>query len=482
MKYIKQVTLENFQSHKHSILEFDEKLNVIVGSSDSGKSAIIRGIKWVLYNEPYGDYFIRENENQCSVTLKFNDNTVLKRYRSKSKNQYLLIKNNGEEMIFEGFGSNIPEEIIDEISIKKIYLDSSEYNSINLGEQLERPFLLSEKSSTRASAIGRLVGVNIVDDALREVLKDIRALNTTQKNLEENSIKLQKEIKEYDYLVELKESLNKIILLKDRITDNYARLEKYEKLYNLLKEINHKKEQLSYTLNKLTTISRLDENIKDIELKLFNYKYLNHRNTNLNKTKNEISKYSSISSKLESLPEYEGNILLLENKYVKHRQLKSLLSMKRSYNEEINRINYIINNVRKTDSVTNNIEKISISIRKIDKLNHYNNLYNNTINNMKIGELYISKFKGIESIDESILKLSNDLYMLTNLHKHYEYFITIKKNIKDVKDSINSIQLEINKQLDKYQYVLKKLEICPYCFSNIDKDKINHIISHYIGG
>jgi len=203
MKYIKQVTLENFQSHKHSILEFDEKLNVIVGSSDSGKSAIIRGIKWVLYNEPYGDYFIRENENQCSVTLKFNDNTVLKRYRSKSKNQYLLIKNNGEEMIFEGFGSNIPEEIIDEISIKKIYLDSSEYNSINLGEQLERPFLLSEKSSTRASAIGRLVGVNIVDDALREVLKDIRALNTTQKNLEENSIKLQKEIKEYDYLVEL---------------------------------------------------------------------------------------------------------------------------------------------------------------------------------------------------------------------------------------------------------------------------------------
>ena len=166
MKYIKQVTLENFQSHKHSILEFDEKLNVIVGSSDSGKSAIIRGIKWVLYNEPYGDYFIRENENQCSVTLKFNDNTVLKRYRSKSKNQYLLIKNNGEEMIFEGFGSNIPEEIIDEISIKKIYLDSSEYNSINLGEQLESP-LLSEKSSTRASAIGRLVGVNIVDDALR---------------------------------------------------------------------------------------------------------------------------------------------------------------------------------------------------------------------------------------------------------------------------------------------------------------------------
>ena len=68
MKYIKRVTLENFQSHKHSVIDFDEQLNVIVGPSDSGKSAIIRGIKWVLYNEPTGDYFIKEGSTECSVT------------------------------------------------------------------------------------------------------------------------------------------------------------------------------------------------------------------------------------------------------------------------------------------------------------------------------------------------------------------------------------------------------------------------------
>src|SRR5690554_1875937 len=118
MKYIKRITLNNFQSHKYSSIELDERLNVIVGPSDSGKSAIIRGIKWVLYNEPSGDYFIREGEKECSVTLEFSDNTILKRYRSKSKNQYILINNKGEETIFEGFGSNTPEQIVETIGIK----------------------------------------------------------------------------------------------------------------------------------------------------------------------------------------------------------------------------------------------------------------------------------------------------------------------------------------------------------------------------
>ena len=59
MRYIKKIILENFQSHKYSVIELNEELNVIVGPSDSGKSAIIRGLKWALYNEPSGDYFIR---------------------------------------------------------------------------------------------------------------------------------------------------------------------------------------------------------------------------------------------------------------------------------------------------------------------------------------------------------------------------------------------------------------------------------------
>lgn len=59
---IKKVIIENFQSHKYSVIDFNEGLNAIVGPTDSGKTAVFRSLKWVLYNEPQGDYFIREGE------------------------------------------------------------------------------------------------------------------------------------------------------------------------------------------------------------------------------------------------------------------------------------------------------------------------------------------------------------------------------------------------------------------------------------
>src|SRR5690554_3878620 len=116
MKYIKKVILENFQSHKYTEIELDQYLNVIVGPSDQGKTAIIRGLKWALFNEPSGDFFIREGETECSVTVIFNDNSKIKRYRSKNKNVYYLYNNEGKELILEGFGTKVPQEVINKTS------------------------------------------------------------------------------------------------------------------------------------------------------------------------------------------------------------------------------------------------------------------------------------------------------------------------------------------------------------------------------
>lgn len=54
---IRSIHLQNLQSHKDTKLEFSDGVNVIVGSSDSGKSAILRGLGWVATNRPAGDEF-----------------------------------------------------------------------------------------------------------------------------------------------------------------------------------------------------------------------------------------------------------------------------------------------------------------------------------------------------------------------------------------------------------------------------------------
>ncbi len=52
--------------------------------------------------------------------------------------------------------------------------------------------MLSEKNATRANAIGRLVGVHIIDDALKDTLRDIRNLNIKKKNYQGTLEKLEK--------------------------------------------------------------------------------------------------------------------------------------------------------------------------------------------------------------------------------------------------------------------------------------------------
>ena len=47
---IEELHLKNCQSHKDSILKFSPGLNIITGDTDSGKSAIIRGLDKICYN------------------------------------------------------------------------------------------------------------------------------------------------------------------------------------------------------------------------------------------------------------------------------------------------------------------------------------------------------------------------------------------------------------------------------------------------
>lgn len=63
MKRFERLLIENFQSHEQTEVFFTEGLNVFVGPSDSGKSAILRALRWVLYNEPKGTDFIRAGKS-----------------------------------------------------------------------------------------------------------------------------------------------------------------------------------------------------------------------------------------------------------------------------------------------------------------------------------------------------------------------------------------------------------------------------------
>jgi exonuclease SbcC len=48
--YIQKLKIKNFQSHHDTEIEFGPGINVITGTSDAGKTSILRAIMFVLYN------------------------------------------------------------------------------------------------------------------------------------------------------------------------------------------------------------------------------------------------------------------------------------------------------------------------------------------------------------------------------------------------------------------------------------------------
>ena len=478
MRYIKKIILQNFQSHKYSIIELDEQLNVIVGPSDSGKSAIIRALKWVLYNEPSGDYFIREGEKEASVTVEFSDNVQVKRYRSKSKNTYHLFIND-EEQIYQGFGTNVPEEIIQAMGIKKIYLDSDESAFINLGEQLEGAFLLSEKNSVRASAIGRLVGVNIIDDALREGLRDNRSISTIRKNLETNIINIEDELKQYDYLTEISNRVKEIEKIKSLIEEKTTKQAKLTSLQDKFVETKNSLKETQEYLEKLQKIEILDSTINKIEELYGKYKYFYNKKESYSKVKIGIKEEINILDKLLDLDITAEKHLRLTELLVGLDNYKKLNSKNQKYKWELKIYRDITEKLKPLGHIEDISKSIEINLLRLINLNKIQNRFKSNQENIDKGNIYMQNFSNMESLDniiDTLKSYNNKILKLENTYKKHHQFT---KEISKTKESIKENDLILAKYLEEYGDLLLKQEVCPVCLSQIDEKKIDHIMEHY---
>ena len=160
------LSLINFQAHKDTHIEFDPHITAIVGSSDSGKTSILRSLYWVLQNKPAGvqmvSFWNRKKDGSPKGTtasiLRVGDHTI-SRVRSPERNGY-----DWDSQELSAIGRDVPEKITD-------YLNLSD---INISRQFDRHFLLSESSGEVARRLNELVRLDIIDKTLSQTEKDKR--------------------------------------------------------------------------------------------------------------------------------------------------------------------------------------------------------------------------------------------------------------------------------------------------------------------
>lgn len=430
---IDKIRLINFQSHEDSEISFGDGLNVIIGGSDQGKTAIIRALRWLLYNEPRGTDFIRVGANSCKVILTLADGTKISRERNINRNIYTLTKATGEEEIYEGFGSEIPQEIISAHGMGKVYLDRDLETSLNIAYQLDSPFLLSGSGAVRAKAIGRIVGIHLVDNAIRNVIKDLYQLSQNEKQVNNRLQTLERELIIYANLEnegKLLERTNNLLL---ELEQNLILLDKIKNIADKINVLNLEKSKQEEVLAKFM-------NIPHWELAY-----------------DKIINCSQFLKRLALLQDKEIRVKrYLERTRLIIKDTVNVFQAERELNILINDCLPKLENYKKLklkhDSVQVQIQKDRLLLKKLEKLKLAESYFKNILDNYEIQ-------KKIRDLKQKTKEVE------IGIEKGRNFLINNKEQIK--------------KLVIQYNSVLESVGFCPFCYNRIGEAVRKRIMEQY---
>lgn len=297
---IEKIKIENIQSHKETELELSSGINAIVGSSNNGKSAILRAFYWLVYNRPLGvdnllSHWAFDKKGNQILPMKVsieNEKGTITRFRTKDLNQYIV---NGEEL--NVVKTDVPEQV------EKILC----LTDTNIQRQQDAPFLLSLTSGQVAQYFNKTVRLDIIDRVLSNAESRRRKLNQDIKTNSELLKETQKKHEKYEWL----EQAEKLLIKYENISKKNAELkeqvetlenqiqefEKYSEVqekYNFIPEVKKNLIKIKESENK---VQELEENIENINSDLELYDSCKNKTYDFSESKKIINKIREINIK-----------------------------------------------------------------------------------------------------------------------------------------------------------------------------------------
>ena len=311
---IKSLEIKNIQSHKDSRLELSPGINALIGSSNNGKSAILRALNWAVNNRPLGVEVLLSNwaydskgkqNEEMSVTVKKGNSTLIRR-KTKSENEYVI---DGE--VLEAIKTDVPEEV------RKFFMLSE----TNMQKQQDAPFLLSLSSGKIAEYFNRIVRLDIIDRVLSNAESSRRKMKNQLESSESQEKKLEKELEKFEWIDSVEKLIEKIKMLnskseelsetKDDLEESVEKFEaaskeKYPdfkkefKLISQIDEINEENKEMSLSIQDLD--SQIEE-FEEVSKKSYDFskeKKIIDAIENINLDRSEIEKLEEDIERFET--------------------------------------------------------------------------------------------------------------------------------------------------------------------------------------
>ena len=382
---IDRLKIQNIQSHKNSELEFVPGINVIIGSSNNGKSAVLRSLYWAICNRPLGIETLCSHWNLDSkgnivdpMSVKvYKGKAILERRKTKNENQYLL---NDEEL--NAVRTDVPKQAVEFFNL----------TDTNIQNQQDSPFLLSLSNGDVAKYFNRIAKLDVIDRVLS--------------NAESKRREIRKEVEQAEKLIfDFTEKHEKYSWLKkaEKLLEEYEILVSgKDKIENDFNELNTQITQYKSSIKKIRNYSKQKKMISTLMGSIESSKEINN---SLEKICSEISEYKFISDTV--------------NKFSSIKQFKILVEK-------------IIEELKLEDEIKSNLTYLNPTLKiytdneKFSKLNFENQL--NLISRLKSINLRRIKFN-IDVLNDEIINLKN---YEKAIDENNEKVIELKKQLPEV--------------------------------------------------
>jgi DNA repair protein SbcC/Rad50 len=226
--------IQNSQSHKDTFIEFSKGVNVIVGDTDSGKSAILRSLRYCLWNKPNSKTLLSNWGGVLRVELGIDGNTIV---RESNKSEIYKLN----DLEFRSFGTKVPEEIEKLVNM----------SDINNQEQIDNFFLLTETPGYIASYLNKIANLEQIDATTKSIKSELNENKRLIEHQKEDLKKKEKELESFSFLEQFKKDIDEADALKLEIEDAKISID-----------------VLSYHINEIKKCNtEIDEKNKILELK-----------------------------------------------------------------------------------------------------------------------------------------------------------------------------------------------------------------------
>lgn len=352
--HIKSVKIENFANHKDTFVTLEPGTNIITGTSDSGKTAFVRALMFVLDNMSSGTSYVNKltKAKFAKVTVEFTDGRVISRSKGDSVNKVEFKHPEDENFtVYSNFSTKYPEAV----NTFLLNLPKDEENkALYYAKQSKKLFLIDQTSQSMPKTLSQLLNIGDLEEVGKILGSEVNAI--------EKSFKLKS--KDYDQL-------------KTEIDEKYADLEtdllhktSLEQLLESCTLIEEDCNQISGYINKL---KRLKDSNREISNTISECeKIVNSVSDHLDELETLEDKFKNLSSYIKIVNKYNNNKANLEAEISKAKaicdenfvqSISDIESLKNKLNDLKKFINFFLDQQTLIDDKKNEITKL---IKKID--------------------------------------------------------------------------------------------------------------------